>query len=110
MARVGIEHGQGRELYDVPIAVTTGTTELVAAPDAPKRVKVVSYVIVADSACTVKFADAAGDKSGAMSFADNGGVVASGQPSSPFFSCGIASSLDIVTTGSVNGHLSYVVD
>lgn len=111
MAHVGIEGGQGRTLYDIEVSVSAGTTELVGAPSAPDRVKVVSYVLVADAAATVKFQSGSTDKSGAMSFAANGGAVVPGQPSSPWFACALGEALNIVTTGgAVNGHLSYILE
>lgn len=110
MANVGIDGGHGRTLLDVAIDVSSGTTQLVAAPAAPNRIKVVSYVVVADAACTAKFQSATTDKSGAMSFAANGGAVVPGQASSPWFACAAGEALNIVTTGAVKGHLTYILE
>jgi hypothetical protein len=105
VARVEITHGQGHKLYTAPIAVSSGTTELVAA-QAGLRIWVVSYVVVATEAGTVKFSDGA-DLTGAMAFAANGGVAANGQASSPWFWTEAGSALSIVTTAAVTGHLTY---
>lgn len=107
--RVEVEQHQGRNLLFASIAVSSGTTELIPAQDDNRRIKVVSYVVVASSACTVKFSDGS-DLTGAMSFAANGGASAPGQASSPWFATDPGAALSIVTTGTVNGHFSYVVE
>lgn len=109
MGKTGIESNQGRPLYDVAISVASGTNELVAAPTYDQRIRVVSYVVVADTAGTVKFSDGA-DLTGAMSCAANGGVSAAGQASSPWFSCDRGAALSIVTTAGFKGHLAYVIE
>lgn len=107
MAQVEIRHGQGHNLFTVPISVSSGTTEIVAAV-AGKRIYVVSYAVVTTAAGTVKFSDGS-DLSGAMPFAANGGISCSGQPSSPWFWTAEGSALSIVTTATTNGHLSYTI-
>lgn len=110
MARFEIESHQGRNLLYGAISVTAGTTQLVAAQDDNQRIKVCSYAVVCDSAATVKFSDGS-DLTGAMSFAANGGISASGQASSPWFATDGGTALSIVTTGgAVRGHFSYVVE
>ena len=107
-----IERHQGRRLAFGSISVTAGTTELVAAQATENlRIKVCSYVLVCDAAATAKFTDSDTDLTGAMSFAANGGIAASGQASSPWFATGANEPLKIVTTGgAVRGHYSYVVE
>lgn len=105
MARVEITHGQGHDLHTVPIAVSSGTTQLVAA-QADRQINVVSYVIVMTAAGTAKFSDGT-DLTGAMAFAANGGVAANGQASSPWFWTAKGNALSIVTTASAAGHLTY---
>lgn len=105
MARVEITRGQGHNLFTVPIAVDSGTTELVAAQPG-KVISVVSYVVVMTTAGTAKFSDGS-DLTGAMSFAANGGVVANGQASSPWFWTSSGSALSIVTNAAAAGHLTY---
>ena len=106
-----IATGQGKTLLFVPIAQgAAGTTQLVAA-DATKKIKVVNYVVVQTEAGTTKFTDGVGDLTGAMAFATNGGVVASGQTSSHWFETAANSALSIVTTvGAAQGHLSYFLE
>ena len=108
---VEIQQHQGRNLLFGSISVTAGTNSLVAAQSDNQRVKVCSYAVVCDAAATVKFTDGTDDLTGAMSFATNGGISASGQASSPWFSTGRGRPLSIVTTGgAVRGHFSYVVE
>lgn len=107
---VEIEQHQGRNLLFGSISVTAGTTQLVAAQDDNRKIKVCSYALVADAAATVKFSDGT-DLSGAMSFLANGGITCAGQASSPWFATGKSLALSIVTTGgAVRGHYSYVVE
>lgn len=105
MAKVGIEPGQGHDLHHVAIDVSSGTTELVSAI-AGRSIAVVSYALVASAAGTAKFTGS-GDLTGAMSFAQNGGIAAPGQPSSPWFQTDAGAALSIVTTAAFKGHLSY---
>ena len=108
---VEIQQHQGRNLLFGSISVTAGTNTLVAAPADNQRVKMVSYAVVCDAAATVKFTDNDEDLTGAMSFAANGGISASGQASSPWFAAEGGEPLKIVTTGgAVRGHFSYVIE
>jgi len=110
VARFEIEANQGRNLKFASISVSSGTTEIVAAPaNSYERIKVCSYVVVADAAGTFKFSDGA-DLTGAMSCAINGGVSAAGQASSPWLAASAGSALSIVTTAGFKGHLSYVIE
>jgi len=103
--------GQGRNLLFGPIAQgAPGTTQL-AAGDPTKKLKMVSYAFVISAAGTVKFADAAGDLTGAFPVVANAGVVAVGQPSSHLFETGVNKALSIVTTGgAASGHFSYFLE
>lgn len=107
---VEIQQHQGRNLRYGAISVGAGTTELVAGQPDNQRVKVCSYVVVVSSAGTVKFTDSDEDLTGAMSFAANGGVSASGQASSPWFSTEAGEPLKIVVTADTRGHFSYVIE
>lgn len=86
-----------------------GTDELVTAPGENLRVKVVSYVVVQSGAGTTKFTDGTDDLSGAMSFAANGGAVASSVHA--MIVAGANRPLNIVSTGAAaKGHLSYYIE
>jgi hypothetical protein len=90
-----------------PISVTAGTTALVSGV-AGKRVKVMSYAVVCTAAGTIKFSDGT-DLTGAMPFALNGGI--SCPPGDdPYFSTAAGSGLSIITSGAVEGHLSYFIE
>jgi hypothetical protein len=69
-------------------------------------ISVVSYVIVMTATGTAKFSDGS-DLTGAMSFVANGGVVANGQASSPWFWTTAGNALSIITTAACAGHLTY---
>lgn len=90
------------------ISVTAGTNELVAAVTG-KRIKVFSYAVVATGAGTVKFQSASTDLTGAMSFAANGGISCA-PGDDPWFATAAGEALNIVTSGSAAGHLSYVIE
>lgn len=96
-------------LFAEVAASASGSNEIVAA-DAQHRIKVVSYVLVADSAVTAQWKSATTALSGAMSLAANGGVAAASQPNVPFFSTakGEALNLDLGGAVGVNGHIAYV--
>ena len=93
----------------VPISVSAGTTALVTGVSG-KKVKVYSYAVVASGAGTVQFKSNGGSAiTGAMSFAANGGIsCASG--SDPWFATSLSAGLDIVTSGAVEGHITYVIE
>lgn len=79
-----------------------GTTQVVAAV-ASKRIRVTGFVIVMNAAGTAKFQSASTDKTGAMSFAANGGA----SSDIPIL-CATNEALNIVTaTSFANGYVSY---
>jgi hypothetical protein len=86
-----------------------GTTLIVAAA-AARKVKVVSYVLVADAAGTAKWQSASTDKTGAMSLGANGGVAASGQPTAHLFETAVNEALNLTTTAACKGHISYFLE
>ena len=100
--------GQGKGLLFAAVSQGgAGTTQLVAAVTG-QRIKVVNYVVVMSAGGTLKFVDGAGDLTGAMALAANGGVSASGEASCPWFQTGVGSALSVTTTGgAAMGHLSY---
>ena len=112
---VTLDTGQGRSLLFASIsAASSGNNTLVAAAAAGLKIKVVSYVIVADGAVTATFQSGAGGTalSGAMSLAANGGVSAVGQVSSHLMETAAATLLNL-SLGSavgVRGHLSYFLE
>lgn len=94
---------------DAAISVTAGTATLVTGATG-KRVRVYSYAIVCTGAGTVKFQSSGGSaKTGTMSFAANGGISCA-PGDDPWFSTVSGENLQIVTSGAVEGHLSYVIE
>ena len=106
MAAFEIADGQGKRLFYLPISVSSGTTQLVAATTG-KKIVVVRYSVVVTGAGTVKFTDGTDDLTGAMAFSATSGISDHGQPSSPLFVGGTGRALSIVTTATANGHFSY---
>lgn len=86
---------------------SSGYTSLVSAVTG-KKIRVLSYAIVASAAVTVQFASASTAKSGAMSLDANGGVSAQAQQG--LFETASAEALRLNLGGAVqvSGHLSYV--
>ena len=96
--------------YAVIDNATAGDNSIVAAVDG-KKIRVLSYALVAAAAVTVRFESGAGGTAltGQMSFAANGGV------SCPFneggwfeTAAGAALNLELGGAVSVDGHLSYI--
>lgn len=96
-----------RGSQSVAISVSSGTTSLVSGVTG-KRVRVFSYAVVCTAAGTVKFSDGT-NLTGAMAFGANGGI-ACAPGDDPYFSTSAGSGLSIVTSGAVEGHLSYTIE
>lgn len=109
-------HGELGEqvLFAAITASASGATQVVAAATlngTARKIRVVSYVIVANAAVNVKFqSHTAGDLTGLLYNAANGGVAA---PFSPvgWFETVAGEALDINLSGAVavGGHLTYTL-
>jgi hypothetical protein len=90
---------------------SSGDTTLVAA-DATRKIKVVSYVVVAASAVSVKFKSASNDVTGAEPFAANGGAAVLGTTFAHLFETVANQALVINLSGAVavGGHFSYFLE
>lgn len=87
----------------------SGATALVAA-DATKKIRVLSYVIVADAANAVKFQSATTDLTGAMSLAANGGASVPFSPVGHFeTAANQALNINLGSAFGVRGHLTYAL-
>lgn len=86
---------------------SSGYTSLVAAVPG-KKIRVLSYVLVAAGAVTAQFASASSARTGAMPLAANGGV--SAQSPTGLFETAVNEALRLNLGGAVqvSGHLSYV--
>jgi hypothetical protein len=110
IARPGHYEWPGENLLFASVSQgASGTTTIVAA-DNTRKIKVVSYVLVADGAGTAKWQSATTDKTGAMSFAANGGAVVLGQPASHLFETAVNEALNLTTTAACKGHISYFLE
>jgi len=105
-----------RALTPLSVAIdvaAAGDNALVAA-DATKKIKVLGYVMVADAAVAARFKSAATSKSGAMSFAANGGAVAPYIPPNAghWFETAVNEALNLNLSAAigVRGHLAYVLE
>lgn len=90
---------------------SSGQTAIVAA-DATRKIKVVSYVLVADGAVTAKWQNASTDLTGAMSLSANGGVSAIGNFDSHIMETSVNQALNLNLGGAVGvrGHISYFLE
>ena len=97
-------------LHAVIDHASSGDNTIVAAV-AGKKIRVISYVIVAAGAVTVRFESGASGTAltGQMSLAANGGVVSGYDPGGCFDDCATNTLLNLELGGavSVDGHLSY---
>lgn len=104
----------GAALSFAPVSVaSSGDNSLVSAV-AAKKIKVVSYVIVADGAVTARwYSGAAGTAlSGAMSLAASGGVAAAAPAGLHLFETAVNTALVLNLGGAigVRGHLGYFAE
>ncbi len=89
-------------------AASSGDNTVVALVSG-KKIRVLSYVLVADGAVTAKFQSDATDLTGAMSFAANGGASVPFCPVGHFETAsGVALQLNLGGAVGVRGHLTYV--
>ncbi len=91
-------------------ATTNGNNTIVAAVT-DKKIRVLSYSIVADAAVGVAFEDGAGgsDLSGQMAFAANGGIQVAFSPLGHFETASnTLLNLETDAVANVRGHLTYV--
>lgn len=101
--------------YAAISASSSGNTTMVAAvPE--RRIRVLSYTVVADSAVVVKWKSGSTDISGDMSLAANGGMSPNSSGLSPagfvgLFETGIGEGLilNLSSAVAVGGHLTYVL-
>lgn len=107
-----IATGQGKELKFAAISATASGDTVVVAADTNRKIKVVSYVLVAAAAVSVKFKNGSTDVTGAMPLGVNGGVAATGQPSSHLLETAANTALNINLSGAttVAGHISYFLE
>ena len=87
---------------------SSGDNSIVAAVTS-KKIRVLSYVIVADAAVAAKFRSGTTDLMGAASLAANGGVAAPFNPVGQFETAATtALNLNLASAVGVRGHLTYV--
>lgn len=107
--------GLGMKIVTVQFATiaqaVAGTTQLVAAPGAGLKVKLLSYEFTLSAAGTAKFVSGASDLTGAFDIAANGGISAQGTPEAHLLEGAANTALSIVTTGgAARGKISYFVE
>lgn len=89
-------------------AASSGDNSIVAAVTS-KKIRVLSYVIVADAAVAAKFRNGTTDVMGAASLSANGGIAAPFNPAGHFeTSITTALNLNLASAVGVRGHLTYV--
>lgn len=91
---------------------SSGDNSIVAAAGGSLKIKVVSYVLVADAAVNVKWRSATTDLMGAAAFAANSGVSASGSPGSWLLETAANVALNLNLSGAigVRGHICYFTE
>jgi hypothetical protein len=88
----------------------SGDRNIVAAPAAGERIRVLGYALVAAGAVGVYWTDGTTQQTGAMPLAANGGVVA-GVDGAGWFDCGagLPLKLNLSAAVQVSGHVRYEV-
>jgi hypothetical protein len=95
-------------LLQASVSVASANANEIVAATAGKKIKVMSYVLVADGAVTASWKSATTVKSGAMSLAANGGVaVPAGTV--PILETAAGEALNLFLGGAVGvrGHITY---
>lgn len=89
-------------------ASASGATVVVASV-ASKKIRIISYVVVANAAVNVKFQSNASDKTGLLYLAANGGVSGAYAPTGHFETAsGEALNINLSAAVAVGGHVTYV--
>ncbi len=89
-------------------ASASGATVVVAAV-ASKKIRVISYVVVANAAVNIKFQSNSTDKTGLLYLAANGGVSGAYAPTGHFETAsGEALNINLSAAVAVGGHVTYV--
>ena len=104
--------GQGLDLRFAPINASDLGTNPIVAPIEGKRLWIVSFFLIAESAVTALWEDSDGtDLSGGLPFLTSGGMVCPGQASSPWTATepGKGLNLNLGAAATVGGMLTYLV-
>lgn len=109
MSTVKLDPIRGYDVKHAAIAAASSGSNALVAAVAGKRIRVLSYTLVAAAAVTVKFQSAANDLTGALPLAANGGVSAAGAAGAPLFETNVAEALNVNLGGAiaVAGHVTY---
>lgn len=100
-------------LSDAIISVNGAGDNTIVTADPTRKIKVVSYVIVANAAVSTTWKSGAGtQKSGAMPLAQNGGVAIAGSADAPIIETAVNNDLVLnLSSGvQVSGHLRYFLE
>lgn len=94
--------------FAVITASASGATAVVASV-ASKKIRVISYVVVANAAVNIKFQSNSTDKTGLLYLAGNGGVSGAYAPTGHFETAsGEALNINLSAAVAVGGHVTYV--
>jgi len=91
------------------ISVSSSGDNSIVAAVTSKKIRVLSYVIVADAAVAAKFRNGTTDVMGAASLSANGGIAAPFNPAGHFETAATTVlNLNLASAVGVRGHLTYV--
>lgn len=94
--------------FAVITASASGSTSVVALV-AAKKIRVISYVVVANAAVNIKFQSNATDETGLLYLSANGGVSGAYAPTGHFeTNAGEALNINLSAAVAVGGHITYV--
>lgn len=103
---------RGMELLFAAIDAAGAGDNIIVAGVTALKIKVVNYLLVADGAVTARWKSGSTSISGAMSFAANGGAMASATPGSWLIETALGQNLHLNLGGAigVRGHLCYFLE
>jgi hypothetical protein len=109
---ISVDPRRGQTLLFASIDIATSGDQQIVAADATKKIKVVSYTMVAEGTVAVRWRSATNNKSGAIPLVANSGIAISEKAGNWLLETAVNEALNLNLSASigVRGHLSYFLE